>query len=163
MRKILLALALGLSSASGLAVAQEFKMGYVSLERILVDSVPAKKARADLEARFKAREKALDQKAASIRANQQGYEKESPKLSEAQRKEREADLTNSMEAFNVERSKFEEELAQAQSQMLKSLLAKADATIKVLAEQEGFDFVVQEAVYIKPAYDLTARVLEKMR
>jgi outer membrane protein len=68
-----------------------------------------------------------------------------------------------MEAFNVERSEFEEELAQAQSQMLKSLLAKADATIKVLAEQEGFDFVVQEAVYIKPAYDLTARVLEKMR
>lgn len=163
MRKILFALALGLSSASGLAVAQEFKMGYVSLERILVDSVPAKKARADLEVRFKAREKALDQKAASIRANQQGYEKESPKLSEAQRKEREADLTNSMEAFNVERSEFEEELAQAQSQMLKSLLAKADATIKVLAEQEGFDFVVQEAVYIKPEYDLTVRVLEKMR
>jgi Skp family chaperone for outer membrane proteins len=47
--------------------------------------------------------------------------------------------------------------------MLKSLLAKADATIKVLAEQEGFDFVVQEAVYIKPEYDLTVRVLEKMR
>jgi Skp family chaperone for outer membrane proteins len=35
--------------------------------------------------------------------------------------------------------------------------------IKGMAEKEGFDLVVQEAVYIKPQYDLTPRVLESLR
>lgn len=145
------------------ASAQEFKVGYVSLDRLVAESAPAKAARSELESKFKAREKNLDAKSAAIRNKQQAYEKDFSSLSSAQKELREKELTQNIEAFEIERTKFESELSTAQNQLLQSMLAKADAVIKNLAEKEGFDLIVQEAVYIKPKNDLTQRVLERLR
>lgn len=160
---IMMATLLSLGAASTAALAQDFKVGYVSLDRLVAESGMAKAARNELEGKFKSREKGLDSKAAAIRAKQQGYEKDFPNLTEPQKEAREKELAQSMEAFETERAKFEEELSNAQNQLLQNLLNKADAVIKGMAEKEGFDLVVQEAVYIKPQYDLTPRVLESLR
>ncbi len=160
---IMMATLLSLGAASTAALSQEFKVGYVSLDRLVAESGMAKAARSELEGKFKSREKGLDSKAAAIRAKQQAYEKDFPNLTAPQKEAREKELAQSMEAFETERAKFEEELSNAQNQLLQNLLTKADAVIKGMAEKEGFDLVVQEAVYIKPQYDLTPRVLESLR
>ncbi|TDR31681.1 OmpH family outer membrane protein [Hydromonas duriensis] len=148
---------------TGTVMAQQFKMGYVSLDRLMAESAPAKTARSTLDSQFKPREASLDTKAAAIRSKQQAYEKDFPKLTDAQRAEREKDLGQSMDAFEAERAKFEEDLSVAQNKMLQDLLNKANAVIKSLAEKEGYDLIVQDAVYIKPEYDLTRRVIEQLR
>ena len=68
-----------------------------------------------------------------------------------------------MEAFDVERTAFETELAQAQNKLLQDLLKNANTVIRDIAEKDGYDLVVQEAVYIKPQYDMTQRVLERLK
>lgn len=140
-----------------------FKMGYVSLDRLLAESAPAKQARTSLDKQFKSRERALDKKAADIRTQQQEYEKNFPKLNDAQRAEREQIISKAVESFDSERTAFETELSNAQNQLLQDLLKKANMVIRGYAEQEGFDFIVQDAVYIKPAYDITPQILELLK
>jgi outer membrane protein len=40
------------------------------------------------------------------------------------------------------------------------VLARADKAIRAIAESEGYDVILQEAVYRSPKVDITARVLK---
>ena len=51
----------------------------------------------------------------------------------------------------------------AQNKLLQDLLKNANTVIRDIAEKDGYDLVVQEAVYIKPQYDMTQRVLERLK
>lgn len=143
--------------------ADVFKVGYVSLDRLIAESAPAKKARASLDKEFKSREKALEKSSARLRDAQHKYERDYDKLSAAQRTEREADISKELELFETDRASFETDLANAQNKLLQDLLANANAVIKKIAELENYDLVVQEAVYIKPEYDMTPKVIEWMK
>ena len=70
-QKVAVGLAIALALPSFSAMAQDFKVGYVSLARLLAVSAPAKNARATLDKNFKSRERGLEQKAADIRNKQQ--------------------------------------------------------------------------------------------
>ena len=58
--------------------AQELRIGYVSGERVLRDSHPAKAAQAKLEAEFAKREKDLAEVAARLKATSEKLEKDAP-------------------------------------------------------------------------------------
>ena len=116
-----------------------------------------------MDKNFKSRERGLEQKAADIRNKQQVYEKDFPKLTDEQRAQREAEIGKAVEAFDTERTAFETELSQAQNKLLQDLLKNANTVIRDIAEKDGYDLVVQEAVYIKPQYDMTQRVLERLK
>jgi outer membrane protein len=55
------------------------------------------------------------------------------------------------EDFNLRRN---EEFASVQE--------RANRTIKQIAEREQFDLILQDAVYINPKYDITAKVLKEL-
>ena len=63
---IMMATLLSLGATSTAALAQDFKVGYVSLDRLVAESGMAKGARNELEGKFKSREKGLDSKAAAF-------------------------------------------------------------------------------------------------
>lgn len=140
-----------------------FKVGYVSLDRLIAESAPAKKARATLDKEFKSREKNLEKNATSLRDAQQKYEKDFPNLTDEQRAARETEIGKNFEAFEAERTAFETDLSNAQNKLLQDLLKDANSVIRQIAEKDGYDLVVQEAVYIKPEYDMTQRVIDQLK
>ena len=162
-KKIAVGLAVALALPSFSAMAQDFKVGYVSLDRLLAESTPAKTARVALDRDFKARERVLEKKAADIRTKQQSYEKNFSSLTDEQKVQREDEIGQAIDAFDKDRMTFESELSQAQNKLLQDLLQKANGVIRDIAEQGGYDLVVQEAVYIKPPYDITQRVLDRLK
>mgnify|MGYP003592404091 FL=1 len=140
-----------------------FKVGYVSLDRLIAESAPAKKARATLDKEFKSCEKNLEKNATSLRDAQQKYEKDFPNLTDEQRAARETEIGKNVEAFEAERTAFETDLSNAQNKLLQDLLKDANSVIRQIAEKDGYDLVVQEAVYIKPEYDMTQRVIDQLK
>ena len=152
------ALSLNMAHAEG-----GFKVGYVSLDRLIAESAPAKKARASLDKEFKSREKSLENNATGLRDAQQKYEKDFPNLTDEQRAARELEIGKAIESFETERASFETDLSNAQNKLLQDLLKNANSVIRQIAEKEGYDLVVQEAVYIKPTYDMTQRVIEQLK
>ena len=156
-RRLLLAATLVLATAT--AAAQDVKIGFVNLERILRDSNSAKAAQTKLEQEFSKREKDIQALAASLKTASEKFEREAPTLPEAQRTTRQRQLVEQDREFQRKQREFQEDLNLRKNEELQAVLERANRVIRQVAETEKFDLILQEAVYINPKHDITEKVL----
>lgn len=143
-----------------LAHAQEFsKIGYVSIERILRDSAPAKAAQAKLESEFSKRGKDLQDAAARIKPLYEKLEKDGAVMTESERMRRQREIADQEKDFQRRQREFQEDLTQRRNEELSAIVNRANQVIKQIAEAEKYDLVFQEAVFVSPRIDLTEKVL----
>jgi outer membrane protein len=166
MKQSLNAAMLTLALASGAlalpAAAQEWKIGYVSSERILRDSAPAKAATQKLEAEFSKRDRELQELGAKLKGAAERFEKDAPVLGEAERNRRQRELTELDRDVQRRQREFREDLNQRRNEELQGLMERAQRIVRQIAEQEKFDLIVQEAVYFSPRVDITEKVLRAL-
>jgi outer membrane protein len=148
--------------ATGAASAQELKIGYVNSERILRDSIPAKAATQKLEQEFKKRDLELQDMGAKLKSAAERLEKDGPVLTEADRARRQRELTELDRDFQKRQREFREDLNQRRNEELQGLLERAQKIVRVLAEQEKYDLIVQDAVYFSARVDITEKVLRAL-
>lgn len=158
LRQTAVAIALGLSLAT--SWAQDFKIGFVNTDRIFRESNPAKDAQSKLEREFSKREKELDDQAAQLKTAGDKFEREGPTLSETQRTTRQRQLMEQDRDYRRRRTEFQEDLAQRKNEELQQVIERANKVIKQVAENEKYDLILQEAVYISPKHDITDKVLK---
>ena len=79
-RALMMAAALGLSVAATPIAQAQTNIGFVSTERILRDSQPAKAAQAKIESEFKRRDDELQNMANKLRNDAQKFDKDAPAL-----------------------------------------------------------------------------------
>ena len=161
LKTVVLAVALW-SAASLPAAAQELKLGYVSVERILRDSAPAKAATQKLEAEFSKRDRELQDLGAKLKAAAERLEKDAPVLGEAERARRQRELAELDRDVQRRQREFREDLNQRRNEELQGLLERAERIVRQIAEQEKFDLIVREAVYFSPRVDITEKVLRAL-
>ena len=154
-----LALAVALVLASATVTAQDLRIGFVNLERILRDSNSAKAAQTKLEQEFAKREKDIQALAAALKGASEKFEREAPTLPEAQRTARQRQLVEQDREFQRKQREFQEDLNLRKNEELQGVLERANRVIKQVAESEKFDLILQEAVYINPKHDITEKVL----
>ena len=144
------------------ALAGDFRVGYVDIERILRESAPAVKAAQKLEKEFAGRDEAIKKLAAQIRELQDYLEKKGAGLSNAERRNKERELSNLSAELQREQREFREDLNQRKNEELSVLLDHANKVIQAIAESEKYDLVLQEAVYRNPKIDITDKVLKAL-
>ena len=149
-------------SLASAASAQELKLGYVSSERILRDSAPAKAATQKLEAEFSKRDRELQDMGAKLKAAADRFEKDAPVLSEGDRARRQRELAEMHRDLQRRQREFREDLNQRRNEELQGLLERAQRIVRRIAEQEKFDLIVQDAVYFSPRVDVTEKVLREL-
>lgn len=154
--------AAALLAAPALGAAQELRIGYVSGERVLRDSAPAKAAQAKLEAEFSKRQKEIEEIAARLKATSEKLEKDAPTLSEAERSRRQRDLVEQDRDFQRKRREFQEDLNSRKNEELQMVLERANRVVKQVAEAEKYDVILQEAVYVNPRLDITDKVIKAL-
>ncbi len=157
-----IAAALSLIAASAAVRADELKIGFVSTERIMRESVAAKAAEARLTQEFAKRDKDLQELGAKLKATADKLDKDSPVLSEAERARQQRDLQDMDREFQRRRREFQEDLNQRKNEELQSLLERAQRIVRQLAEQEKYDVILQDAVYVGPRADVTDKVLKTL-
>ena len=156
--RCLAGLVLTLAAAS--ALAQESKVGYINTQRITSESGPAKAAQSKLEAEFAKRQKELTDLQASLKALGEKLERDAPTLPESQRASKQKELSDQNREFQRKRREFEEDLNARRNEELQQVLDKANKAVKVVAEGEKYDMVIQEAVYSSGKHDITDKVLK---
>lgn len=159
--KPLISAALALGAAST-ALAQEIKIGYVNLDRVLRDAGPAKLAQSKLEGEFSRREKELTEVAQRLKSTSDKFEKDAPTLSEAERSRRQRDLVEQDREFQRKRREFQEDLNQRKNEELASVLDRANRVVKQIFDQDKYDLIVQEAVFAGPRVDITDKVIKAL-
>jgi len=144
------------------ALAQEFKLGFVSLDRIIKEALPAKNAQAKLEQEFSKREKDLQALGATIKAQAEQLEREAPTLSESQRAARQKQLIEMDREFQRKRREFQEDLNARRNEELQQVFERANRVVKQVADSEKYDLILQEAVYVNPKHDITDKVIKAL-
>ena len=163
-RNLSLAVLLGaLSVAAPLAAhAEGFKAGFVNTDRLFREANAAKSAQAKLEQEFSKREKELVDMGNSLKAASEKFERDAPTMAESQRQTRQRQLVDQDRDFQRKRREFQEDLTTRKNEELAQVLERANKVVKQVAEQESYDVILQEAVYINPKHDITDKVLKAL-
>lgn len=156
------ALLLGAAALCAQVQAQDFRIGFVSIERLLRDSAPAKQGQSKLEAEFSKREKELLDTGNALKDASDRFEREAPTLSESQRSARQRQLIEQDRDFQRKRREFQEDLNQRKNEELQQVIDKANRVIRQVAETEKYDAILQEAAYINPQHDITDKVIKAL-
>jgi len=145
------------------AIAQEaFRIGFVNTDRIFREASTAKAAQAKLEQEFSRREKELTDLGNSLKNLSDRFEREAPTLSESQRAQRQKQLIDQDREFQRKRREFQEDLTARKNEELQAVLERANRVVKQVAEQEKYDLILQEAVYVNPKHDITDKVIRAL-
>lgn len=161
-RVLLASVALAAASGAAPALAQDIKVGYVSLDRILRDSTPARAGGLKLEAEFAKRDKELQEMGARLKTAAERFDKDSPVLSEADRGKRQREVQEMDREFQRRQREFREDFNQRRNEEVQTLIDRAQRVVRQIAEQEKFDLILQDAVYNSARVDITDRVLKAL-
>lgn len=153
---------LGLSLLAGPALAQEFRLGFVSLDRIIKEAVPAKNAQVKLEQEFAKRDKELQAQGATLKSLADQLERDAATLSESQRTTRQRQLVEQDREFQRKRREFQEDLNARRNEELQQVFDRANRVVKQVADAEKYDLILQEAVYVNPKHDITDKVIRAL-
>lgn len=156
-RRLLVAAAV--SAVACTALAQDFRIGFVNTDRVFREANMAKAAQVKLEQEFSKREKEVQSLANQLKTASEKFEREAPTLAESQRSIRQRQLVDLDRDFQRKQREFQEDLNLRKNEELQQVLERANRVIKQVAENEKYDLVIQEAVYINPKHDITDKVL----
>ncbi|MGB7650754.1 MAG: OmpH family outer membrane protein [Gallionella sp.] len=158
MKKYLLGCAL--ISVAVSAMAADFKVGVVDTERVLRESAPAIKAEEKISKEFSARDveiKALNKQAKTLQSQ---LEQDSGKLSDADHRNKERELSSLNVNLQRLQREFREDLNLRKNEELATVLERANKAIQQIAGTEKYDLILQEAVYRNPKIDITDKVIK---
>jgi len=150
-------------SAGSVAVAQDaVRIGFVNTERVLRDSGPARAATAKLESEFSKRDKEIQDLAARLKSLAERLERDASVVQESERIRRQREFADLEKDLQRKQREFREDLNQRRNEELAQVVEKANRVIRQIAEQEKFDFILQEAVFASPRVDITDKVLRAL-
>ncbi len=154
----------GAVTLPGTAFAQQAtpKIGFVSTDKIMRDSNPAKEAQAKIERDFSRRDKELQELGSRLRSASEKLDKDAAVLAESDRARRQREIADMERDFQRRQREFREDLNQRRNEELAAVLDKANKAIKEIAEREKFDLILQEAVYVSPRLDITDQVVKQL-
>lgn len=159
MRNIILAITL-LAACLGVPQAAELRIGVVDTERILRESEQAVSAEKKIEKEFAVRDQEIKRFIKQVKELQDVLEKDSAKISDSTRRIKERELANLNTQLQTQQREFREDLNLRKNEELAQVLARADKAIKAIATSDGYDIILQEAVYHNPKVDITDKVLQ---
>ncbi len=160
MRNLIYMMLFALMAVAGYAHATDFKVGVVDTERVLRESVPAMSAEKKIEKEFSARDADIKALAKQAKELQTTLEKDNNKLTDAEHRNKERELTSMNVNLQRMQREFREDLNLRKNEELAIVLDKANKAIQLIAATEKFDLILQEAVYRNPKIDITDKVIK---
>jgi outer membrane protein len=158
--KKLVFIALALSTLGATAFAQDSKIGYINTQRITTESAIAKAAQVKLEQEFSRRGKELGDLQASLKTFSEKFERDTPTMTESQRGSRQKEFAELNRDFQRKQREYQEDLNGRRNEELQQVLEKATKAVRVVADAEKYDLVIQEVVYSNTKHDITEKVLK---
>ena len=143
-------------------VFAQSKIGFVDTERILRDAGAAQRAQKKIEAEFAKRDLELAKIGDQLKRMQEDLEKNSVTMAENQRRNKEREFGELNRDFQRKQREFREDLNQRRNEELAQVVEQANRVIRVIAEQEKYDIIFQDAVYRNPRLDITEKVIQAL-
>ncbi len=148
-------------SFSGVALAQEVKIGVVNVALLLEQAPQAKAASLILEKEFGPQQTALTKLAKKMAKKQKDYQKNKLVLSETQRAASQRDIGMLNRDIQRKKNDIQELVNIRRNEELANLQSVVNQGIKAIGKKEAFDLILYEGIaYTNDRVDVTQKVLE---
>jgi len=144
------------------AQGDEYKIGVLHVERILQQSSSAKAAHDRIEQEFKARDADIGRKEQEVRDTGAQLEKTRATLSADARTAQERTLEARTREVQRLRQVFAEDLRTRQFEELDKLKERLDRVLTRYAKERNFDLILQDALYVGKAVDITDDIIKAL-
>ncbi len=136
------------------------RFGFVNTEKVYRDSKLVQSIQKKLEREFAAQKKAIEQMEKQGEVLKKQLLKSN--LSAQDRFKIEKEFAQLNFDYQVATEEYSQSFSLRRNEELTAIQARANQLIKEIAEQEQFDLILQEAVYVKPQFDLTDRLIKAL-
>lgn len=144
------------------AHAQGTKIGYVNGLRVENESAMTQRFVEQIKLDFASRERDLKELQQTGAALEQELASSGAKMAPAERQAKQKRLTELLQQFEQMRRAYLEDIEVRRREARARLFERVNAIIKVIAEAEKYDLIVQQAVYGTAQIDITQRVLAEL-
>jgi outer membrane protein len=146
------------------AAHAEIKIGVVNFQRLLEEAPQTKSAMQDLENEFAPRRRELVTMQNDLKSREEKMQKEGAVMAEADRQKAEKTARDEQREFSRKAGEFQDDVSTRRNEELAKIQRFLVTEINTYSAAQGYDLVVGESViYVKPAYDITAQVLEVLK
>jgi len=166
MKQIALATAAVLSlHAVGFAYAEDIRIGYVDMRKVMTESKAGSKVRADIEKTIKERREVLAREEQRLKDLQQAFEKDKLLLTENQRATKQKEFEEKVRAFQQARADAQREIETKEREFTSKALPKIRDIIRDLAKEQKLTLVLDKneapVLYAPEGPDLTEKVMQR--
>ena len=146
------------------AYAKELKLGYVNLQRALMESDAGKAAREKLKKDAEVKETELTEQQTELKALNDDIEKKADVWNEETRRAKEIELRKKGQEFQDKYVQYEQELNLKEKETIEEIIKGLSVTVKDIARKDGYDYIFEKAaggILVAPdGDDLTDKVIE---
>jgi len=158
---VMAALLLGASSA----LAEDFKLGYVDMQRALNETDDGKKAKAALKKVFDQKQKELDEQQAALKKDIEDLDKKRTLLPPDQVREKEAELQSRMQKVQQTYLRHQQDLQAKEQEATSKIFERMNKILGKIALAENFTMILDKTqggiVFAKPSLDLTNDLIRR--
>jgi outer membrane protein len=155
----------GMVTADAAAPAGSAKIGFVDLERTLLETPAGKRASTKFEQSLKGKQVELDKKRKELEKFKAEFEKQRSMLKPdviAKREQEFNERTMELQSYFM---KLQNDLATERAQLIQEVLKLAGPVIKQVAQEQGFSLIVDRAavIWASDALDITAEINKRIK
>jgi outer membrane protein len=156
---VMAALLLGASQA----LAEDFKLGFVDMQRALNETDDGKKAKAALKKVFDQKQKELDEQQAALKKDIEDLDKKRTLLPPDQVREKEAELQGRMQKVQQTYLRHQQDLSTKEQEATAKIYERMNKIISKIATTENFSMIVDKSalVFAKPHLDMTNELIRR--
>ncbi len=145
--------------------AADVKLGYVDLQRALLEVEEGRQAKARLQSTLDAKQKELDKEQEVLKKEKETLEKQSSAMGEETRIQKQTDLQKKLFELAQRWEKGKQEMANKERTELQGIFQKMDPIISSIAQREGMSMVFEKSdsglVYAPASMDLTNELVRQ--
>jgi len=164
MRKLVLGLGIIFAAWSVSAMA-DGGVGVVNMKTIFKTSSKVKAIKTELTKQFEPQKDKLQKMGDALQADIGKYQKNKDVMSKTDLATLQSSITQQETAFSDARTKFQEDVMDAQNKSLDTFMTSVKTAVKSVAEKDKLDLVVpsNDVLYSKDNKDITQDVLSEMK
>ncbi|MEO8223555.1 MAG: OmpH family outer membrane protein [Gammaproteobacteria bacterium] len=144
-------------------VAKPLKVGFVNVQRLLIESPQANAANRSLENEFAPRQRDLVAKQKTFKDRADKFQKDGAVMGADERRNTENDLRRDERDLTRQVDELREDLNNRKNEELGKLRVNVLREIEAFAKQGGYDLIVSDGLYVNPSLDVTAQVLQGLQ
>ena len=146
------------------AQAEETKIGYVDLQKVVTTSDQGREAMKTLSSIEKVKKALIKEKVDTIRSLEADLAKQASILNPETKKEKQAELEKLVAEYQKMRRESEEELQKNEAELIQKIVLDVNKLLEKIAKEEGYTAILNKpaVLYISDEFDLTGQVLTEI-